>query len=114
MYELSLARSVSNTVLGLCEKSGWSRVRHVVLKIGGMRRVNPELMSFIFGMLSLGTPAEGANFSIMFLPVLFHCHSCGRDSERDDTEFACPLCGSRDVTLMSGLELAIELLEVER
>jgi hydrogenase nickel incorporation protein HypA/HybF len=120
MYEFSLANSVSNAVLTLCRKSGWNRVRHIVLKIGGMRRVNPELMTFIFDMLALGTPAEGANFSVMFLPVLFHCHSCGRDAEMEsnspdgDTEFACPLCGSRDVTLLSGLELAIELLEVEK
>ena len=114
MYEFALARSVNNVVLQMCEKSGWTRVRHIVLKIGGMRKVNPELMTFIFSLISLGTPTEGAIFSIMFLPVLFHCHSCGREASREDTEFACPLCGSRDVTLLSGLELAIELLEVEK
>ena len=68
MYEFSLARSVNNTLLKLCQKSGWSRVRHIVLKIGGMRKVNPELITFIFNLISLGTPAEGANFSILFLP----------------------------------------------
>ena len=114
MYEFSLAKTLSSTLQGLCKKSGWSRVRHIVLKIGGMRGVNPELMSFVFGLMSLGTPAEGANFSIMFMPVLFQCHSCGREAEGEGTEFICPLCGSRDVTLTSGLELAIELLEVEK
>ena len=114
MYEFSLARSVNNTILKLCQNSGWSRVRHILLKIGGLRKVNPELMTFIFNLISLGTPLEGANFSILFLPTLFHCYSCGRDAEGEDTEFACPLCGSRDVELLSGLELAIDLLEVEK
>ncbi|MBR1673174.1 MAG: hydrogenase maturation nickel metallochaperone HypA [Fretibacterium sp.] len=122
MYEFSLTRSVNNAVLSLCEKSGWSRVRHIVLKIGGLRKVNLELMAFIFSVISKGTQTEGANFSIMELPVIFRCRSCGRDAPGEITEeesrrtleFACPLCGSRDVELLSGLELAIELLEVEK
>ena len=114
MYEFSLARSVNNTVLNLCRRSGWDRVRHIVLKMGGLRKVDPELMTFIFSMISLGTPTEGANFSILFLPVVFRCHACGRDAPSEGTEFVCPLCGSKDVELLSGLELSIELLEVEK
>ena len=121
VYEFSLTRSVNNAVLSLCKKSGWSRVRHIVLKIGGLRRVNPELMAFIFDAISKGTQTEGANLSIMYLPVIFRCRACGRDApaepmegEPRSLEFVCPLCGSRDVELLSGLELAIELLEVEK
>ena len=114
MYEFSLTRSVNNAVLSLCEKSGWSRVRHIVLKLGGLRKVNLELMAFIFDVISRGTRTEGANFSIMSLPVIFRCRSCGRDAPSESTEFAYPLCGSRDVELLCGLELAIELLEVEK
>ena len=113
MYEFSLTRSVNNAVLGLCQRSGWGRVRHIVVKIGGMRKVNPELMTFAFNVVSQGTPTEGASLSIMLLPVIFRCRACGRDAESESTEFACPLCGSRDVELLSGLELAIELIEVE-
>ena len=114
VYEFSLTRSVNNAVLSLCEKSGWSRVRHIVLKLGGLRKVNLELMAFIFDVISRGTRTEGANFSIMYLPVIFRCRSCGRDAPSETTEFVCPLCGSRDVELLCGLELAIELLEVEK
>lgn len=114
MYEFSLTRSVNNAVLALCKQAGWSRVRHIVLKLGGLRKVNLELMTFIFDVISKGTQTEGANFSIMYLPVIFRCRSCGRDAPSETTEFVCPLCGSRDVELLCGLELALELLEVEK
>lgn len=89
-------------------------MRHILFKIGGLRQVNPELMSFIFSVVSQGTPTEGADFSIMALPIIFHCRSCNRDVHSESAEFVCPICGGRNVELLSGLQLAIELLEVEK
>ena len=113
LYEFSLTKSVNDTILGMCRSSGWRRVRRIVLKVGGMRRVNPELMAYAFGRISKGAPTEGANLSIMVLPVTFRCHACGREVQSEGTEFVCPACGSKDVELVSGLEFAIEFLEVE-
>ena len=113
MYEFSLTHSVNDAVQNLCRRSGWRKVRRILLKVGGMRKVNPELMSFIFAALSKDTPAEGALLSVMMLPVTIRCFSCGRTGTREDSEFMCPSCGSRNVELISGLELAIEVLEVE-
>ena len=84
-----------------------------MLKIGGMRKVNPELMAFIFAAVSKDTPAEGAILSVMIIPVTIKCFACGRTGTREDSEFMCPYCGSRNVHLLSGLELSIEVLEVE-
>ena len=113
MYEFSLTNSVNNAVQRLCELSGWRKINRIMLKIGGMRQVNPELMAFIFAAVSKDPPAEGAILSIMMLPVTVHCLSCERIGAREDTEFMCPFCGSRNIELLSGLELAIEVLEVE-
>ena len=84
-----------------------------MVKIGNMRQINPELMTFIFAAISQGTPAEGAILSIMILPVTIHCYSCGRTGTREDNQFMCPYCGSHNVQLLSGLEFNIEVLEVE-
>lgn len=113
MYEFALTNSVNNAIQKLCFETGWSKVYRVMVKVGGMRKVNPELMSFIFSALSKDTPAEGAILSVMIMPVTLYCYSCGRTGYREDTEFMCPSCGSRNVSLLSGLELAIEVLEVE-
>lgn len=113
MHEFSLTNSVNNALQSLCRQAGWSKVNRIMLKVGGMRKVNPELMAFIFAAVSKDTPAEGALLTVMMLPVTFYCYACGRTGCREDTEFKCPSCGSRNVQLLSGLELAIEVLEVE-
>ncbi len=112
MYEFSLTHSVNDAVQKLCRDAGWSRVRRIMLKVGGLRQINPELMAFIFAAVSKGTPSEGAIFSVMMLPVTVRCTSCKRTGVRDDTEFLCPYCGSRNVELVSGNEFGIDL-EVE-
>lgn len=113
MHELSLTESVNNTILGLCERAGWTRVRRIVLKVGGLRKANPELMAFAFSVVSRGTATEGAELSILSLPIVFRCRACGRDTDSESTAFVCPRCGSPDVELLSGLELSIDSMEVE-
>ena len=113
MYEFSLTKTVNNAVQRLCVNAGWSKVYRVMVKVGGMRKVNPELMSFIFSAITKDTPAEGAILSVMIMPVTLYCYSCGRRGYREDTEFQCPSCGSRNIQLLSGLELSLEVLEVE-
>lgn len=113
MHELSLAESVNSAILDLCERSGWRRVRRIVLKVGGMRKVNPELLSFAFSAASRGTATEGAELSILSMPIVFRCRACGKDADSESTAFLCPRCGSADVELLSGLELSIDSMEVE-
>ena len=113
MHELSIAEKISNTIKGMCERSGWTRVRRIVLKVGHMRQVDPELLSFAFDVVAKGTVSEGAEVSVMELPIVFMCHSCGRETNSEETVFACAGCGGTNVELRSGMELTIESMEVE-
>ena len=113
MHELSLAEKINNTIKDMCERSDWTRVRRVVLKVGSMRRIDPELLSFAFGIVAKGTVSEGAALSVLELPVVFMCHSCGRETSGEGTVFICSNCGSSNVELRSGMELTIESMEVE-
>ena len=113
MYEFSLTNSIARTILAICRQIGLSKVRRVMVKVGAMRKINPELMSFIFTSAVKNTPAEGAIMTVMVVPVTIHCYSCGRTNTREDTQFLCPSCGSRNVQLLSGLEFNLEVLEAE-
>lgn len=113
MHELALTLSINEGIQELCKRSGWARVHRIILKIGGLRQVDPELMAFAFGVVSRGTVTEGAALSVIEFPIVFRCQSCGRDSMSESTAFLCPLCGSSDVELLSGLELGVELIDVE-
>ena len=113
MHELSLAEAIVNTIRELSERAAWSRVRRVIVKVGRMRQVDPELLAFSFDIASRGTPSEGAELSVLELPVVFKCNACGRESTSESATFICLNCGSTDVELLSGMELTIESMEVE-
>jgi hydrogenase nickel incorporation protein HypA/HybF len=113
MHELSLAEAINKTIEELCTRSDWARVRRVVLKIGRMRQVNPELLSFAFDIVANGTVSEGADLSILELPVVFQCRACGKETSSEGMTFMCTNCGSTNVDLRSGMELTIESMEVE-
>ena len=113
MHELSIAEKVNNTIKDLCERSDWARVRRVVLKVGHMRQIDPELLSFAFDVVAKGTVSEGAEMSVIELPIVFMCHSCGRETSSEETVFMCAGCGGTNVELRSGMELTIESMEVE-
>ena len=113
MHELSLAEKINDTIKALCERSEWTRVRRVVLKVGYMRQIDPELLSFAFDVVAKGTVSEGAVVSVMELPIVFMCHSCGKETSSEETVFMCSGCGGTNVELRSGMELTIESMEVE-
>jgi len=113
MHELSLAENINKTIKGMSERSGWTRVRRIILKVGYMRQVDPELLSFAFDVVSKGTVSEGAELSVLALPVVFLCQTCGSESNTEKTVFLCPNCGGANVELRSGMELTIESMEVE-
>ena len=113
MHELSLAEKINSIIQDLCARSGWSRVRRVVLKVGHMRQVDPELLSFAFDAVAKGTVSEGAEVSVMELPIVFMCHACNKETSSEGTVFICANCGSTNVELRSGMELTIESMEVE-
>jgi hydrogenase nickel incorporation protein HypA/HybF len=113
MHELSLVEAVVNTLKGLQSKNKWKRVVHVTLKVGQMRQVEPEVFDFAFHSSVVGTPLEGVELSIIETPVSFSCQACHQTSNSEEYHFICPVCGSPDVDLVSGMELTIESIEVE-
>ncbi len=113
MYEHTLTHMIHNSVQNLCRRYSLKKVNRLLIKVGGIRKINPELMTFIFAGLSKGTPAEGAVMSVMILPVSLKCYSCGHTWTTDEAEFLCPRCSGRNVDLLSGLEFAIDFIEVE-
>ena len=113
MHELSLAEKINNTVKDLCERSNWTRVRRITLKVGRMRQIDPELLSFAFDVVAKGTVSEGAEVSVLELPIIFKCRTCNRETGSEGMVFSCAICGGTNVELRSGMELTIESMEVE-
>lgn len=113
MHELSLIASVFDLLEEKAREHGAARVTKVVLKVGVMSGVVPDLLETAFETYKAGTLAEGARLVIVAVPVRLRCPDCGGESVRGDADFSCAACGSRRVEIAEGRDLVVETVELE-
>ncbi len=113
MHELSLIASVFEVLEEQAREHGASRVTRVVLKVGTMSGVVPELLVSAFDIYKKETLAETARLDIVVVPVKLRCPDCAGEAVREDTDFSCAACGSRRVEIVEGRELIVERIELE-
>ena len=113
MHELSLVASVFDLLEDKAREHGGARVTAVVLKVGVLSGVVPDLLESAFEAYKKGTLAESARLEIAAVPVRLRCPDCGGDTVREDADFSCAACGSRRVEIVEGRELFVERIELE-
>ena len=113
MHELSLVASVFEVLEEKAREHGAARVIRVVLKVGVMSGVVPDLLESAFDTYKKETIAETARLEIVVVPVKLRCPDCGGEAVREDTDFSCAGCGSRRVEIVEGRDLVVETIELE-
>lgn len=113
MHELSLVASVFEVLEEEAGKHGARRVLSVVLRVGVMSGVVPDLLESAFETYKKGTIAETARLEIVAVPVKLRCPGCGGEAVREDSDFSCAACGSRRVEIVEGRDLFVERIELE-
>lgn len=108
MHELSITQSVVDVVT---KRTGDNRVAKVRLRIGKLSGIVPDSVRFCFEIIAANTPLAGAILEIDEPLGRGHCRTCREDFELGDLILLCP-CGSADVQLTAGTELAVQSVEV--
>ena len=84
----------------------------VLVRIGHLRQVVPDALTFSWQMLTAGTDLDGSVLEIESVPATVSCSACGAETTLDMPIVACGQCYSRDVTLLTGEEFAVVSLEL--
>jgi hydrogenase nickel incorporation protein HypA/HybF len=113
MHELSIMESALNLALDHAQKAGSNRLCLIRLRIGALSGVVPEALQFAFEALTPGTPAEGAELAIDYVPARFWCGECSQEFESVDLLAECPACHQPSGELRAGREMELASLEVE-
>jgi hydrogenase nickel incorporation protein HypA/HybF len=108
MHELAITQSIVDSV---SDRAGAAAVSVVRIRVGKLSGVFPHAMQFAFEVVTSGTTLEGAELIIDEPLGIGHCRDCDSDISLPDLILLCP-CGSADVEVISGRELAIESIEV--
>jgi hydrogenase nickel incorporation protein HypA/HybF len=76
-----------------------------------MAGVVVDSLEFCFQAVVAGTPLQGAQLDVHYVPLRLHCSKCNATTEIDMPQFFCDSCGASTVTIVSGTEL--QVMEIE-
>lgn len=108
MHELAVTQSMVDAVV---DRMGDRRILAVRLEIGRLSGVVPEAVRFCFDLVTEGTTLSGARLDIVEPEGRAWCRRCRREFGMADPVPLCA-CGSADVEVLGGRELAIRSVEV--
>jgi len=110
MHELSVATAVLNTAV---KHAGGRPVSVVNLRVGRMRQVVPDSLSFYFEIVARDTVCEQATLELVEIETQLRCRACRHEWSPEIPAFRCPGCGSASVDVVAGEELEVDYIEVE-
>ena len=114
MHELAICQALMNQVESIAAERNASSVVSIVVGMGPLSGVEAQLLKHAYPVASAGTVAEGAELVIENLPVRVKCTQCGRESNVLPNKLVCQDCGDWRTTLISGDELMLMSVELER
>ncbi len=116
MHEASLILGMVPVIERHMKENDGNCVTRVITRIGKMSGVEVHTFEFAFDAIKRDYPwLRDAELTINEEPILYRCDNCGEEFEVDNFEFpACPKCDSSALTLVSGEELFLESLEIDK
>jgi hydrogenase nickel incorporation protein HypA/HybF len=100
MHEGAVMQTVVTKILATLDNVCTPQVTHIQLELGTSTHFTEEAVRQYFHVLTLGTPIEGAELELSWLPATYQCLSCQQRFESISEPGVCPHCG--DI----GLEVA--------
>ncbi|PHN03821.1 hydrogenase maturation nickel metallochaperone HypA/HybF [Flavilitoribacter nigricans] len=108
MHEISLVRSIFNTLEAEFSAEELGRLNTIELQVGLLSNVEPVLMQNAFEAV---TTAENkfreVSLRVNTVPIEIHCADCGVNSTISDYKFVCASCGRPNNNVVKGMELLI-------
>jgi hydrogenase nickel incorporation protein HypA/HybF len=87
------------------------RLQRVRVRVGALRQVVPETLTFCYDAAVPTTPLAGSRLEIETRPAEARCRTCSLTFPVEETWFECPRCGTLGADLLQGDEL--ELVSID-
>ena len=114
MHELAICQSLMEQVESIADERDAKCVTSITIGIGPLSGVEFQLLKNAYPIASAGTVAEDAELIIEHLPIKVRCNQCGTESDALPNKLTCKQCGDWRTTLISGDEMMLMSLELER
>jgi hydrogenase nickel incorporation protein HypA/HybF len=114
MHELAICQSLMDQIESIAAERNARCVTSIVIGMGPLSGVEAQLLKNAYPVASAGTIAEDAELIIEYLPIRVKCSQCGSESDALPNKLVCKQCGDWRTTLVSGDELLLMSVELER
>ena len=114
MHELAICQSLMEQVEDIAIERNAQCVTSIVIAMGPLSGVEVQLLKNAYPIASAGTIAEDAELIIEHLPIKVKCTQCGSESDALPNKLICKQCGDWRTTLVSGDEMMLMSVELEK
>jgi len=113
MHELSVCLSLIEEVKRVARENNAGSVTRIIVKIGPLSGVEPDLLRNAYPIAAAGTVAENAELEIELAEIVVSCSQCGKESDAAANRLLCAHCGDFRTNLVSGDEMVLQSLELD-
>jgi len=122
MHEFSFAYNIFKVAEATALKYNAKKITEVLLEIGELTLIVPELLQRSFDMATKGSIAEGAELIIKILPGKIKCRECNKISEVTITQeaqltglqlFQCAHCSSKNTEIIEGKKANVKNIKIQ-
>ena len=114
MHELAICQALMEQVETIAEERDARSVISIVIAMGPLSGVEVQLLKNAYPIASAGTVAQDAELVIEHLPIKVRCNQCGSESDALPNKLTCKQCGDWQTTLISGDEMMLMRVELEK
>ena len=122
MHEFAFAMSIFKVAEATAIKYKAQKITEVLLEIGELTLIVPELLQRSFDMATRGSIAEGAKLIIQITPGKIKCRECEKISEVTLNEeaqltglqlFQCSHCLSKNTEIVEGKKANVKNIKIQ-
>ncbi|MFX1387908.1 MAG: hydrogenase maturation nickel metallochaperone HypA [Promethearchaeota archaeon] len=122
MHEFSFAYNIFKVAEATALKYHATKITEVLLEIGELTLIVPELLERSFEMATKGSIAEGAKLVIKITPGKIRCRECNKISTVSLTQeaqltglqlFKCSNCGSNNTEIVEGKKANVKNIKIQ-
>lgn len=114
MHEVSIVEALLEQVRTELQAYPDTPVRTIRVRVGALRQVVPEMLTFCYDAAVRGTQLEGCRLDIEQLPAEARCRRCSLTFAVAEDWLVCPRCGKAETDLLHGDELDLMSLELAK
>lgn len=114
MHELSIAQALVEQIRQTVREQRATRVLRVGLQVGALSGVEPHALRMAFPIAAETAGLGEVDLDIDLLPSRVECRECGHTFSPPDVLFMCENCESAEVDIISGRELQICSLQIQK